>query len=1025
MSKNLRIDTNPVFSGKPEDMDSFITEILENLTTDELAYYALQKYATEGKTTEYGYTLPPAVQGGADAVAGIDTDFPMPVHIANSWDKKLAKKVGGIIGDEQRGRVAAANPNTLIFTGLVDLRPNPLNGRYYEAFSEDPYLSAVLCDAVGNGVVGDDGFYIKTQVSTKHFNTYYSEWNRLHGSRSVSARSLYEYYLPAFFKPVENAHMNGVMTAYAGLNGVPNAVSPFLKLLEEKYPYHLLNVSDYNGDGNMLDGIGNGFDEAYAKTSEQVAALLIKAGSYSNNHAADTVTAADFVAAVNDGLFGVTVDDLREYVRPQFELWVRSGYFNQSSYPYASIASDGNPVDAGDKIHQNVALEAAEAGVVLLKNEGGVLPLAKDENILVTGMFADSQVKPFYAAATPSGIDNAGLTFIEGLKAVQGDGGNLTYAPELNSRRIILKESSTGAYLSVGEDNKVYANAQDGKDASLFQLYDWGQDAYSFCDSSAENFLSVDDENNLVLAARDKTATPACFTYEEDGNEGRYIRYGAIITDPSTRVRSDIQYYEYYTTQGNFLKADISDAGIVLGDAVTAGYDGQAVFTETVQGEAGEGASDYTGTCSKAVVFVGADPYVYASEATDRPRIAIGEEQIALVNRVAEAFPGNTIVVISSVHTLGVDEIKNNPNVAGIVLTTYGGEFNALGLANIIYGETSPSGRLAGTWLKDITSLPKLAETEGIDPRYTIDMNDADLVQNKLTYLYNDPSNVTFEFGYGLSYTEFEYDQISYISDMVQLKVSVRVTNTGSRSGADVVQVYAGGESAAYGGYVPRKRLAGFVKTAVLEPAESETVAIEIDREALSRWDVVAGRYIVETGRYQLQVGRSSEHIIWEETVEVSGSSVAPLNLTEPRSVWEAAYAGEGVTAAEVSKQRTSQFNGGYYAVVSDETQSYVILPGVEWDNLNSFTVVAGLAEGSGQILLYAGDMNEEPVCTLDITATGSITYNLDGNAAIPVTELKYESFSADIVQMQTGKADLYMVFRGKGIAVDSVIAGK
>ena len=1017
-----RLHTKPVFSGTSTDLDRFVTGILNDLSLGELAYYAGQKYAAKPVVTEAGYTLPEAVQGGIDATAGVETDFPMPLHIGNSWDIKLAQKIGTVMGNERRGELEAVNPNTLIYSGNADLRPNALNGRYYEGYSEDPVLSGEMAAATGLGVAGDDPFYIKTQVGTKHFNVHYSEWDRRYVSKFVSARSMYEYYAKAFIKSFREGRMHGVMTAYGGVNGIPSAISPFLKLLEEYSGYHLFNVSDFNGDGNLLLGNGNGYDKTYATSAAQVAALLLKAKSYSNNHVESTVTPEDFVKAVENKLLGVDICDLREYVRPQIELWVRSGYFNLEDYPYASIAADGTPAEASCAQHQEIALEAAQDGIVLLKNENQVLPLSGTDSVVVTGMFADSKVKPKYSIASPDGVDLAGLTFLEGLRIIQPDAEKLSYAPELSGKRVILQDKASGKYWMKGSSNNVYAGADDKAAAAKFQVYDWGQDSFSFCDEQAQYFLGIEG-GAAVMSPRDKAATPPCFTYEPAGDTDKYIRYGAIITDPAARVRSDLPYYKFYTTQGNFLQVDQETSAVVLGEAVTSGYERAPRYTETVIRRAGEGIESYTGKCNKALVFIGADPFIFASESTDRPRLAIGQDQINLVNKVADTFPGNTIVVVNSCYVIGIDEIKNNPDVAGIVFTSYGGQFEGMGLANILYGRKAPSGRLSFSWLKDLSSYPQLDENAGVDPRYTVEMQNADPAQTGMTYLYNNDSDLTYEFGYGLAYTEFRYDNFSYSLGEDHLEFTVDITNTGNIASSEVIQVYARSIESAYRTYVPKMQLAGFEKAACIKPGETRSVTVTVEKDSMSLWDVVANRFIFEAGRYEFMIGKSSKDILWRKTVAIEGDTIGTLDLAEKINVWSHAYGSCGTTAAEVSKHRTSEFAGNYYAVKSNAALSYVILPNVKFDGLSKLTIGVGLAEGEGSIAIYAGERTGEALCSFLIRPTGVHRYLLDGNSDLPVTELAYTEQTADILLKQSGTRDMYIVFHGTGLCIDYITA--
>lgn len=1018
----------PAFSGNPEELDEFVNMILEDMTLEQLAYYAVGQFADNGIVTPSGYKLPPATLSDAkDTVAGVDTDFPMTVTIGQSWDKELAKKIGHVIGVERRAVVEAAVPNTLCFCAVSDLRMIPLAGRLYEAYAEDPYLSGELMDSTANGFMGDHEFYVMTQMLTKHFSTYPCEWDRWDTTNYINARSLREYQFPCFLKGFDRNHLLGVMTSYGCTNGLPNPAASYIRLLAEASKYSPYNVSDYNGDAYLLENLGNGFDKSYAQTGEQVAAMLMLAGSYTDNYEADTVSIQHHINAVNRGLLGVNRKIIEEHIRPQIEIWVRSGYFNLDEYPFADYASDRNPLTSSNPEHQEIALEAAQSGFVLLKNTDNILPLSKDSSILVSGINADYRMQPGYSTPTPEGIPNTGYTPVEGIKAyLQGSNGSITYVPELSSDRIRLRSVLTNNYLVTNEDGSISASASGADTAAVFQLFDWGQDAYSLADSSQTQCLEVDDDSLISMIERDPTTIPSLISYEKAESGQIFMRHGIFFTTILTRFNAPVPFYQQFIKMGNYLAVDQDTTKLVIGAETAAGYSEESLFEEEIVTEAGEEASLYTADNEYAILVIGGSSYVNASEFDDRANMKFGQSQVKMVNKVAEAFPGKTIVVVWSEFPLEMEEIQNNPNVAAILYTSHAGQYDAYALAQTIFGENSPSGRLTHTWLKDISTLPELKDTEDIDPRYTVYMKNADPEQLKLTYLYNNPTDVTYEFGYGLSYTTFTYGNFELepqVNEGDSLVVTFRVTNSGNIASREVAQVYAAMKESRYGEHVPNKQLVAFEKTNNLLPGESQLLTLVIDPDSLKKWDVTSKDYFVEQGQYTIMVAHSSENIIWEEDTTILGKSVGYIDLLEPQNLWESSYANHGVRGIEVSKKRTSEFNGNYFAVESVEANDYVILPNVVLTNAVMLELSVASTNEASNIEIYADSMEGDPLCSFTFGATEPVTYYLDADQTIEVTELSYVSITENLSMSVDSVDDLYVLFKDGNIRVDSICA--
>ena len=1021
----------PWFSGNADDMYDFVTMILQDMTLEQLAFYAIAPTSGQGVTTASGYELPPSASGGIDAPAGCDTNLPMPIHIGQTWDIELAERVGEVIGNERRGQLSLADPNTQVYSASADMRINPLNGRYYEGYGEDPTLVSELVNATAKGINGTDPFYIKTQVNTKHFNVYACEWDRKLTSDYVSSRMFYEYHMRPYYKPFENKYLSGCMTAFGAINGIPSVFSPYHHLLRDIYPYSIYSIADFTGDTDLLNGLGNGYDNSYAVNMEEVAALLMRARAYSNSSA---MPPAVFISAVNKGLLGIARNDLEELIRPQIEAWVRQGYFNQDAYPYVSITADGTPKTSADPEHRAVALQAAQDGIVLLKNDGNLLPLDKSSRIMVTGPLADYCLPTGFSLVTPEGIENTDLTPLEALRTVAGESASIAHIPELSGDIVVFKSPVTDKYIIVHTNGEVFANADDVSQAARFQVLDWVQDAYSLYDIQNDQYLATDAEPyhfdetgavvgtehpNIIMTTNDRYNMPPILTYEDLGAQGKAMRYRALIDSVLQQLYTNIPFYESYIRDGWYLSADQETGKVELGNSTIEGLTDSSRFEADIISEAGEGVYAYTADNDYAIVFVGASDYIGACEFSDRANLELGASQLKLISTVAEAFPGKTVVVVNYNFPLNLEAIEKNPNVGAIVYSTYGGQYEKYALAQVLFGDAYPSGHLTAAWLNGTTTMPQRQETQGIDPRYTVNMKRADPLQEKMTYMYHDEGeSVVYPFGHGLSYTTFSYSSVSWSNTDYSLEVTVTVTNTGGFPGREVVQLYAACPDSKYAPFVAGKQLAGFAKTALLNPGESQILTLQAQLDNLKKWDVNRKQYILEEASYEFWFGAASN----EKYVAEMGESM--LSILVPQAavnLWEYTYGAFNMIAAEVSKMITTAFIGEYVAVESAGTDSYVVMYQVDMNGVTGLELSAAAAQDDSIVEIYANDMSSRPICTFTLDAAIPVSYYLDENGEIPVTELAYTQIRQQVAEQTDQTCNLFFLFKQPGIRIDNV----
>jgi beta-glucosidase len=265
-----------------------------------------------------------------------------------------------------------------------------------------------------------------------------------------------------------------------------------------------------------------------------------------------------------------------------------------------------------------------------------------------------------------------------------------------------------------------------------------------------------------------------------------------------------------------------------------------------------------------AVVVVGSMPFNNGREADDRSSTALPDAQEALVEAVQRANP-HTIVVLENSYP---DTINwEQANVPAILHTTHAGAETGDAVADVLFGDYDPTGRLTQTWYASDAGLPSI--------------QDYDISKTGLTYQYYQGKPL-YPFGYGLSYTSFAYANLRLSTPKVnangQVRATVNVTNTGSRTGTDVVQLYSH-ELASRSATQPDEQLRAFTRV-TLNPHQTKTVTLTLNAADLKFWDVTQKRYVVESGTYQLRIGSDADDLALTAPLSVHGDVIPPRDLT-------------------------------------------------------------------------------------------------------------------------------------------------
>jgi beta-glucosidase len=605
--------------------------------------------------------------GVGDGLTGV-TQLPSGASLAATFDISLARRYGAVIGQEEWGKGAAVNLGP-----TVNILRDPRWGRSFEAFTEDPFLNAALAISEIGGVQAQGEM---SQV--RHFAAYNQETNRNTPADDVivSNRTLHEIYLPAFQQAVTRAKAASVMCAYSVINGSFACQNPYLEtqVLRQRWGFPGFVTSDYAAL-HSTQGAVDGTD------MEQPFNLFFGPA---------------LQADVENGTIPRSVVDTM-VSRIATEMF-RFGIFN-----HPPTGTTGATVTT--PAHRAVAARVAEDGTVLLKNDGGVLPLpaAHAGAVAVIGPAAS-------AAPAPTGGGSAfvtapsSVTPLQGLQAAAGPGTSVVYQPGLPT------DTSLPA-IPASALSPAYAPTPLG--------------------GSYAGTLTAPETGTYVLAITNPCGCYSATTLSLDGAE--------ILSDPST------------PPVHTFSAAVRLQAGHAYQIQISGSSSALTWATPSALAPGISQAVAVARSASTAVVVVSDDT---ETEAADRPGLGLPSAQDELISAVAAANP-HTVVVIDAGAPVTMPWLGQ---VAAVVDAWYPGGSNGAALASVLYGATDPSGHLPVTFPRRLSQVPASAPAQfpgvGGQVQYSEGID--------VGYRWYDARNLTplFPFGYGLSYTSFAFSDL-------------------------------------------------------------------------------------------------------------------------------------------------------------------------------------------------------------------------------------------------------------------------
>lgn len=788
--------------------------------------------------------------------AGVATVFPQAIGLAATWNPGLMHQIATAISDEARAKhhEAARRDIREIYTGLTFWSPNinifrdPRWGRGQETYGEDPYLTASMGVSFVKGLQGDDPRYLKLVATPKHYAVHSGpEPERHHFDAQVDERGMRDTYLPAFEACVKEAKAASVMGAYNRVNSEPCCASPTLleKILRQEWGFDGYVVSDCWAIGDIYA------HHEVAATPEEAAALAVKNGCELN---CGEVYSA-LLKAVEQGL--ISENTINRALKRLFTARFRLGMFDPpEQVPYAQIPY--GVVNSPE--HRALALQAARESIVLLKNENNLLPLRKDlESIAVIGPNADNLQA---LLGNYNGTPAKAVTPLEGVRKKISPSTRLYYAQGCTIADGVppLHVIPSACLRPVDADPEETGLTADYYDNPKFE----GQPVLSQVDRVVR-FIWKDTTpltgqwgDSFAVRWTGFLVPPVSGTYRLGVNGfSEYNLYvdDELITEYEGIHHPTLQTKEIELESGRFYSLRLDYVSQGLDPQVQLLWSAPAIDYKARALEAAEKADVIIAVMGLSPALEGEEMPVDVEGFVggDRTDIKLPRSQEELLKRV-HALGKPVVLVLLSGSALAVTWAAEH--VPAIVKAWYPGQAGGEALADVLFGDYNPGGRLPVTFYQSVDDLPPFE----------------DYSMNGRTYRYfrGEP---LFPFGCGLSYTTFEFDNLHLDSPQVQVggqvDISADVTNTGDRAGDEVVQLYVRHRDAT----VPRpiKELKGFQRV-TLEPGERKTVTFALHAHQLGYYDEAMG-YVVQPGTVEVMVGGSSEHLPLTGALEIIGQT--------------------------------------------------------------------------------------------------------------------------------------------------------
>ncbi len=769
------------------------------------------------------------------------TNFPEPIGMAASFNPDMVYRVFDATSTEARAKwneLQQKGGDVTRFHALSFWTPNvnifrdPRWGRGQETYGEDPYLTSVLGCAVVRGLQGpEDSKYRKTWACAKHYAVHSGpEWSRHTANlNNVSARDMWETYLPAFKSLVQDAKVREVMCAYQRLDDEPCCSSQRLlqTILRDEWGFEYLVVSDCGAVTDIHQNHKTSSDAVHSAARATLAGTDVECGfGYAYNSIPEAVQrdlikeeeVDKHVVRLLEGRF-----DLGEMDDPSVVEW--------SNIPTSKLES---------KEHLQISLDMARQTMTLLQNRGDILPLKSNEKIAVIGPNADNQTMMW---GNYNGTPTTTVTILDGIKAVN-KGVKYLKACDLTDDRVVTDLFSELSFEGKPGIKGTFWNntKREGKPVTT-EYY-----TRPFSKTTAGNYQFAPGVNLTDFSALYQTVlkpsksgevvvnVESVSDFEVYINGERKVRQSTWRVTP-TRTPIQVEAGKEYAIEIRFAHIPTYGASI----NVNIGTESIIDYNDVIKQLKGIDKVVYVGGIAPSLEGEEMPVQIDGFRGGDRTHIELPAVQRGLIEALHKA--GKKVVFVCCSGS-AIALAPESENCEAILQAWYPGMKGGQAVADVLFGKYNPSGKLPITFYKNSDQLP--------------DFENYDMKGR--TYRYMKDAEPLFPFGFGLSYTQFSVGKANLSAktlkwnDNGKVTLSVPVKNTGKRDGTEIVQVYVKNAADPEG---PVMQLRGFKRIDV-KAGQSAVAQIELTPKSFEWFDAKSNAINVQPGKYTLLYGNSS-----------------------------------------------------------------------------------------------------------------------------------------------------------------------
>lgn len=798
------------------DVDKKVDEILNQMTIQEKLDYISGDFQFHTKPIKRLGVPAIRMSDGPQGVGHrIETNaYPCGLALAATWNEKLAYEYGQSLGRDCRARGIH-----IILGPAVNIHRAPMCGRNFEYMGEDPYLTARTTVGYIKGVQSQ-----KVMATVKHFLANNSDYDRARISNDIDERTAHEIYFPAFKAAVQEAEVGAVMTSYNLVNGIYTNENPWLlkDVLRKTWGFNGMVVSDWSAAQYSIPTCNAGMDlemPGAEKNKPQEIAYYLRTGY-------------------------VTMDTINERIRHILRVIIGFGFLD------AQQQDKNIPLDNPASVE--TALKVANEAIVLLKNEKNILPVSpkKYKKIAVVGKNANG-----YVCGGGSGSVNpfSYVSAFEGIrKAAEKYGIKAEYVDEYDCFDPII---FTDGSLKQRGFRACYYNNMNLEGSPVVDQFE-SRINYSW--SSGTGYKGMPADHFSVrwtgTICSDKNAEYE-FTLGGDDGYNLFIDGKKVIDEfrPSgyrtSKYTMQLKAGQKYNIQIDYFQEGGGASANLLWQNTAEADNSKNMFVERL--------NEY----DMIIACFGFNSDT-ESENSDRT-FELPEASRTMIETVIKSKKP----IIGVVNAGGNVEMQSwEPSLKGLLWSWYTGQESGNALANILFGEVSPSGKLPITFEKKWEDNPTYNSYYDPDHDFHVPYTEGIFVGYRGYDKFN--REVQYPFGFGLSYTTFKLSDMRVFQDPVddrKAKITCKLTNTGKKGGSEVVQLYIGKPSN-NGVEQPLKELKSFKKV-YLEPGQSAEVEMDLTKDSFSYYSVDKHDFVVDPGVFKLMLGVSSRNIVSQQNI--------------------------------------------------------------------------------------------------------------------------------------------------------------